>query len=108
MISVGILERDDVIREDDWVRYLDIEYAGQSDTVATRSCYGGSPMNFFRWLRVKDAMMYHFIGKTVGYVQDRLDEMDKAHNSYARYEFARGEVPTSHRLVLEEYERSQQ
>lgn len=100
MITINILEAGDVIREDDWVRCMSIEYAGQSDVVETRSCYGGAPLNFFRWLSVKDAMMYHFIGKTVGYVQASLDKMDKPHHSFTRYEFARGAIPLSHRLVL--------
>lgn len=99
MISVGILERDDVIREDDWVRYLDIEYIGQSDTVMTRSTYGGSPINFFRWMTVKEARMYHFIGKTVGYVQQWLDSIEKPHQPVARWEFVRGPVPHNHRFV---------
>lgn len=101
MINVVILERDDVIWEDDWVRYLDIEYVGQSDTVMTRSTYGGSPINFFRWATVKDAQMFHYIGKTVGYVEDALERMKKPHQPIARYEFVRGPVPADHRLGID-------
>lgn len=103
MIGVGILERDDVIREDDWVRYLDIEYVGQSDTVMTRSTYGGWPMNFFRWMTVKEAGMLHFIGKTVGYIHLWLDKIERSSQPVARWEFARGPVPVNHTIMAKDH-----
>jgi hypothetical protein len=103
MISIGILERDDVIRGDDWVRYMEIEYVGQSDTVMTRSTYGGSPLNFFRWMTVKDAQMFHFIGKKLGYVEDWLDSIERPSQPVARWEFARGPIPESHTIKAEDH-----
>lgn len=100
MITIGILERSDVIRADDYVRYMDIEYIGQSDTVMTRNTYGGSPMNFFRWLTVKEAGWLHMIGKTVGYFEDKMYGIEKPHQHVARYEFARGSIPEDHKMVL--------
>lgn len=100
MKHVGILEREDVILATDYVRYLDIELVGQSDTVLTRSTYGGSPINFFRWLTVEEARMFHFIGKTVGYFEDKMGGFEKQHQPVARYEFARGDIPDSHKLEL--------
>lgn len=100
MIQIGILERHDVIRADDFVRYMDIEYIGQSDTVMTRSTYGGGPINFFRWLTVKEAGWLHMIGKTVGYFEDRMYAIEKPHQPVARYEFARGAIPKDHKKVL--------
>lgn len=100
MKTIGILEKDDVILATDYVRYLEIEYCGQSDTVSTRSTYSGTPINFFRWLTVKEAGWMHFIGKTVGYVEKAINRMERAHQPLARYEFARGDIPESHKLVL--------
>ncbi len=100
MIKVGILERCDVILETDFVRYLDIQYTGQSDTVITRSAYSGAPINFFRWVTVKEAMWFHWIGKTVAECEDKMYGMEKPHQPVARFEFVRGAVPDSHKLNL--------
>lgn len=102
-ITIQILERDDVIQATDFVRYMEIEYEGQSDTVMTRGTYGGSPMNFFRWLKVEDAGMPHFIGKLVGFVEDWHAGIERQHQPIARWEFARGSIPKSHQLSLEHW-----
>lgn len=101
MIAIQILERHDKIEPTDFVRYMEIEYMGQSDTVMTRNMYGGSPMNFFRWLRADQAGIPHWIGKTVGEVEDGLDRIEKPHQPIARWEFARGPIPQSHQYLLQ-------
>jgi hypothetical protein len=101
MITIGILERDDVIGPTDYMRCLEIEYTGQSDYVATRSCYSGSPKNYFRWLMIKDAGIDYFMGKTVGEFEDAIYGMEKPHQPIARHEFARGLIPDNHMLRLE-------
>lgn len=99
-ITIQILERDDVIQATDFVRYMEIEYEGQSDTVMTRGTYGGLPMNFFRWLKVEDAGMPYFIGKPVGFVEDWHARIEKQHQPVARWEFARGPIPKAHQYIL--------
>jgi len=98
MISIGILERHDVIRADDYVRCTSIQLFGQSDTVMTRATYGGAPLNYFRWLTVEQSMMFHFIGKTVGYVNKTMSKMTG--NEEPHYEFARGQIPDAHKMTL--------
>lgn len=100
-ITIQILERDDVIQATDFVRYTEIEYTGQSDTVMTRNTYGGSPMNFFRWLRADQAGIPYWIGKTVGEFEAALNRLEKPHQMIARWEFARGPIPQSHQYLLQ-------
>ena len=99
-VTIQILERHDVIQATDFVRYMEIEYTGQSDAVMTRSTYGGSPMNFFRWLRADLAGIDFWIGKTVGELEDALSRIEKPHQPIARWEFARGPIPQSHQHLL--------
>lgn len=97
MINVSLLEADDVIQKGDFVRYLDIEYVGQSDTVMTSSTYGGTPINFFRWLPVEEFCPF-FVGKKLKKFTERMASFEKQHQPVAQYEFVRGDIPDTHKL----------
>lgn len=101
-IKIEILDSNDRIEATDFIRYLDIEYVGQSDTVETRSTYGGTPINFFRWVPV-NRFCPHFIGKKVKKFEEAMYSIEKPHQHVARYEFARGEIPAEHLLDLSTY-----
>ncbi len=98
MINVCILEKDDVIRPTDWCRPLAITSmsGGMSDSYSFKNCYSGKPENNVEWC---------LAGITFGECWFRkpttLKELWKIMDS--RYEFVRGEVPTSHQINLKEY-----
>ncbi len=99
MIGVSILEKDDVIQSDDWVRQLSLTFTGQSDYLATNSTYGGSPMNRLGWI---PAWVFcpAFVGKTVGKFRRTMLGVDRHAVEISDYEFVRGDVPKHHQEVL--------
>lgn len=95
MISVSILENQDIIQEDDCVRQLSLVYTGQSDYLATNATYGGSPMNRLGWLPAK-FVCPAWVGKSVGEFRKTMLGRDRHAVEMSNYEFVRGQVPTSH------------
>jgi len=105
MIKLSLLEDTDTILATDYVRQLDLEYVGQSDTLFTQSTYSGIPINHLRWLEVSRAGMDFWIGKSVGEFRERMLAMEKQHQPVSDYEFIRGNVPQSHVLPETEQEK---
>lgn len=95
MISVSILENQDIIQEDDCVRQLSLVYTGQSDYLATNATYGGSPMNRLGWLPAK-FVCPAWVGKSVGEFRKTMLGRDRHAVEMSNYEFVRGQVPKSH------------
>ncbi len=92
MIGIYLLEDDDVIQADDWIRPLNLMYNGQSGELHTTSIYGGTPINRLGWIPVK----YYcpaFINQTVADYRRVMKE-------FHRYELARGPIPKSHQEHL--------
>jgi len=104
MISVSILENQDIIQEDDCVRQLSIVYDGQSDYLATNATYGGSPINRLGWLPAK-FVCPAWVGKTVGEFRKTMLGRNRHAVEMSDYEFVRGKVPTSHYERLSKEER---
>lgn len=88
MIKCQFLEQDDKIQLNDWYRPLIVYFDGQSDTFMTSSCYGGGPINNFKWISVNGLHISH-MGKTVKEFNDMLR---------FQYEFVRGDVPEQSKL----------
>ena len=90
MINIQILEENDVILADDWVRPLTPESDGYADGpyVNGRSCYGGALLNHFRWVKFTDRFGECWVGKT-------LKELNKGMTT-CHYILARGDVPKHH------------
>lgn len=64
MFTVSILEDDDVITEDCFVRPLQFTQEGWSDYIATTATYGGAPINRLTWTPVTRTHPF-WVGKTV-------------------------------------------
>lgn len=98
MKTVEILELDDLIDPEDWCRPLQIVSmsGGHSDYYSFQSCYTGAPENNAKWVKVKFILGKPWHGKSVM-------EYNKAMSKFGTYEFVRGEIPTSHKLNLKDY-----
>lgn len=94
MISIDILEDNDRVKPDDYCRPLE-QAVSFGDYFETRSCYGGSPVNNFKWTRVDRIYGDCWFGKMV-------KEINKQTGNYRKppMEFARGDIPDKH--ILEE------
>lgn len=98
MISLQLLELDDPVDPDDWVRPLDMGYNQFGDHTEPHSfnMYGGSPQNNIKWIKVRDTFGECHWGKTVREIHALFDKMVNWQNQMLRYEFVRGDVPKSH------------
>ena len=91
MITIHILEKKDIITKGDWCRPLSIRSmsGGHSDSYSFKSMYSGAPENNVKWCRVERIMPF-WIGGTVKNFRMKIDK-------HLTYEFARGNIPKSHR-----------
>jgi hypothetical protein len=89
MITIQMLEDQDVIQADDLVRQLSLMYEGQSDYLMTTSTYGGGPINRLKWVQAKYNCPF-WVGKTVGTFNEKMERFGSG------YEFIRGVVPAAH------------
>ena len=71
MFTVSILEDDDIITEDCFVRPLQFTQEGWSDYIATIATYGGAPINRLTWTPVVRTHPF-WVGKTVGAYRKHL------------------------------------
>lgn len=90
MISIKILEPDDIVEPTDWCRPLHLETmsGGQSDYYSFESDYSGTAQNNVKWVRIRDVFGPCWFGKSV-----------KELNKYTQHEIVRGEIPQKHRLT---------
>lgn len=95
MITVYMLENNDVIQATDFVRQLRLTYTGQSDYLETTSTYGGSRINRTGWMRAEEVCPY-WVGKKVGAFNKGMDFNHRHMSEVSAYEFIRGDVPQSH------------
>lgn len=98
-----LLEDEDLIEASDYVRQLDLLYTGQSDYLATRSTYGGSPINHLKWIEVSRSCPA-WVGKTVGEFRNVMLDTWRPHQEVPDYEFIRGTLPADHILPETRYE----
>lgn len=91
MRTIGMLEQDDLILADDWVRPLVFHSAmTQGEIVAnSRNTYSGQPVNHPKWVRVRMIFGSCWFGK-------KVRELDPNQE----YEFIRGDVPERHQFDL--------
>lgn len=104
MIVVNILEDQDTIQPDDFVRQLHLTFTGQSDYLETNSTYGGFPVNRLGWVPAKFICPY-WVGKTVGEFRNKMLGRNRHAVELSDYEFIRGKVPASHCEKLTKEER---
>lgn len=95
MITVYMLENNDVIQATDFVRQLRLTYEGQSDYLVTTSAYGGTRINRTGWMRAEEVCPY-WVGKKVGAFNKGMDFNHRHMSEVSAYEFIRGDVPQSH------------
>jgi len=94
MITLQILEDNDIIQQSDWCRPMTIQTINPwSDTYVFTNTYSGQPENNVRWLTAKQCCPA-WIGKTV---KEFNDGMEKFGNWY---EFMRGPIPNKHQYGL--------
>jgi hypothetical protein len=98
MITVQILEHDDVVEPEDWCRPLSIVSmsGGHSDYYSFQSQYTGAPENNVKWVKVKYILGKPWHYKTVG-------EIDSGLGKFVKYEFIRGDIPKRQILSLRDY-----
>jgi len=85
VITVQVLEKDDIIQSGDWCRplYITSMSGGMSDDYSFESY--GRPINNAKWCTV-DVSYPFWIGKCVNEMPERIRD----------YEFVRGNVPAEH------------
>lgn len=98
MITVSILELDDVIQPTDWCRPLVLQTmsGGMSDSMSFKACYSGTPENNAEW-----APADRCFGAVWFTTETTLRNVNKS--LHMKYEFVRGPVPASHQLCLDDY-----
>lgn len=98
MITLQLLERDDIVEPEDWCRPLRITSmsGGRSDNYSFKNQYTGAPENNVRWVKVKYILGKPWHGKTV-------KEIDDALGMFIMYEYMRGDIPARSRLSLNGY-----
>ena len=85
MITVSILEDNDLVQACDWCRPLVLNWDG--DYISTTSIYSGGPMNNMKWVRVREVFGECWFGKPVIQL-----------NKYIKHEFMRGDILIDHQL----------
>ena len=98
MITLQLLEADDVVEPEDWCRPLSLNSmsGGHSDYYSFQSQYSGAPENNTKWVKVKYILGKPWHNKTV-------KEIDKGLGFYTKYEFVRGDIPQRSKLSLKDY-----
>lgn len=104
--EILLLDDNDVLEPTDFYRYTEISYVGQSDTVHEINTYGGTAINFFRWMRLdREGGCAGWYGKTVGEVKQF--SVGTQHQPGPRFEFARGNIPVPHQVPETLFEETQ-
>jgi hypothetical protein len=98
MITLQLLEADDIVDPEDWCRPLSLMSmnGGHSDYYSFQSCYTGAPENNVKWVKVKYILGKGWHGKTV-------KEIDASLGKFIKYEYVRGDIPMRSRLGLASY-----
>ena len=98
MITLQLLEPDDIVEPEDWCRPLSITSmsGGHSDYYSFKSQYSGAPENNVKWVKVKYILGKPWHGKTVG-------DIDFGLGKFVKYEFVRGDIPQRSKLSLNDY-----
>ena len=98
MITVSILEANDVILPTDWCRPLVLQTmsGGMSDSMSFKSCYSGTPENNVEWAPANRCF-------GVVWFENPTTVREVSKSIGMKYEFVRGQVPVSHRLCLDDY-----
>lgn len=90
MITIQLLENNDIIQATDWCRPMVIQPINPwSDTISFSNTYSGNPENNVRWLTAQQCCPY-WIGKKVSEFNTGM----KRTGSW--YEFIRGDLPSKH------------
>jgi len=94
MITIQLLEDDDIIQSSDWCRPMVILPADSwSDTILFNDTYSGHPENNVTWLTAQQCCAA-WIGNTVKEFNDALA------NCVVWHEFVRGPIPVHHQYGL--------
>lgn len=98
MITLQLLEKDDIVEPEDWCRPLSIVSmsGGHSDYYSFKNQYTGAPENNVKWVKVKYILGKCWHGKTV-------KEIDAELGMFIKYEYVRGDIPTRSKLSLKGY-----
>lgn len=95
MRTIQILEPDDTITADCFVRQLGLIFDGQSDYLSTKTTYSGSPLNRLGWIRASEYCPA-WVGKTAGEFNKVMNKAHRRASEKCGYEFVIGNLPRSH------------
>jgi len=93
--TIQLLEPDDTITADCFVRQLSLVFDGQSDYLPTKSTYSGFPLNRLGWIPASEYCPA-WIGKTVGEFNKAMNKPHRHASEKCGYEFVVGDLPRSH------------
>ena len=98
MITLQLLEANDIVEPEDWCRPLSIVSmsGGHSDYYSFSSQYTGAPENNVKWVKVKYILGKPWHNKTI-------TEIDAGLGKFLKYEFVRGDIPQRSKLSLKDY-----
>ena len=90
MISIQILEPNDIVKATDWCRPLLLVTmcGGHSDYYSFESDYSGTAQNNVKWVRIRDVFGPRWFGKAA-----------KEFSKYTPHEIVRGSIPKKHQLT---------
>jgi hypothetical protein len=98
MKNIFILEPEDIINPEDWVRPLYFPQSTYGDQIFINSIneYSGTPEGNIKWIKVKDFMGDFWYGKTIKEFHDGYSKAYNIELRFSKYEFIRGEIPDDH------------
>jgi hypothetical protein len=99
MITIQLLEDNDIITGEEWCRPLSITTmsSGMSDHYSFKSMYSGTPENNVKWVKSKDVIGHCWFGRTVAEYHRAIADCGN------RMEFVLGDIPSKHRLNMQGY-----
>jgi hypothetical protein len=99
MITLQLLEANDIVEPEDWCRPLQLMSmnGGHSDYYSFESCYTGAPENNVKWVKVK------YILGVASRGDKTVKDLDQTLGKFIKYEFVRGDLPVRSRLSLSGY-----
>ena len=95
MKNIFILEPEDIIDPEDWIRPLYFPQIHDDNRVQINyfNEYGGTPSGNIKWIRVKDLLGDFWYGKTIKEFHDSYSKCYNTELRRSKFEFIRGEIP---------------
>ena len=99
MITVQILEPNDILQGDDWCRpvYLTENLV---EKIEVKCTYSGTAINNLKWVRVKAVIGKVWLGRPLLHFSTAYSKVTPNEHK-VHYEFIRGTIPLEHQLEMD-------